>query len=525
MRLRALTLSTAALALGATALVTPSATAAEGTTRTQQVVTSPDGTQIWSTLFLPAGASAADPRPVVLEGHGWGGSGVDEETGRVATLLADGYAVMTWDARGFGRSGGYADVDSPDREAKDVSALLDFLAAQPAVEQEAPGDPVVGMTGLSYGGGIQLVTAAHDPRVDAIAPEIAWNDLRRALVPGTVPKEAWLSLLAGNGAANGTVDGVDPTSPIGIQTGSVSPEVLQAFTEASTTASVSAESLAYYRDRSLAGWGAASPVRVPTLLMQGSSDTLFDLAEAVANYEAVKATGAPVRMVVFCGSLSDAATSHGECPPSHEAAGVDDRAHLDAAILDWFGRYLRAEGGKTGPAIEYRTNEGVWRSLRTWPVAGDRKQAVVSGSALGSAVSSGVPTSGPAVYATPSPAGDPGTVTGTVATAPAGGLELVGTPRATLRLTGTGSGAFLFVKLVDRETGEVVNYQETPVRVGPLSATPQEVTVDLVPIAHTLPAGHHLDVQVATSSAQFAVHQGAATVTVDASVSVPVVAP
>ncbi|NEE36325.1 peptidase S15, partial [Streptomyces sp. SID7982] len=35
----------------------------------------------------------------------------------------------------------------------------------------------------SYGGAIQLATAAVDPRVDALVPLITWNDLGYALAP------------------------------------------------------------------------------------------------------------------------------------------------------------------------------------------------------------------------------------------------------------------------------------------------------------------------------------------------------
>ena len=86
-------------------------------------------------------------------------------------LLDAGYNVLTWDPRGFGRSGGEAEVDSPAYEARDVSTLIDWVATRPGVQLDAPGDPRMGMVGGSYGGGIQLVTAATDCRVDAIVPD------------------------------------------------------------------------------------------------------------------------------------------------------------------------------------------------------------------------------------------------------------------------------------------------------------------------------------------------------------------
>ena len=46
------------------------------------------------------------------------------------SFIADGYNVVTWDARGFGTSEGIVMIDHPKFEAKDVSALIDFIAEQ-----------------------------------------------------------------------------------------------------------------------------------------------------------------------------------------------------------------------------------------------------------------------------------------------------------------------------------------------------------------------------------------------------------
>ena len=43
-------------------------------------------------------------------------------------------------------------------------------------------------------------------------------------------------------------------------------------------------------------------VKVPTLLVQGQKDTLFNLKEAVATYRALKAQGTPVTMSWFSGA-------------------------------------------------------------------------------------------------------------------------------------------------------------------------------------------------------------------------------
>ncbi|MDH6246927.1 CocE/NonD family hydrolase [Mycobacterium sp. OTB74] len=53
----------------------------------------------------------------------------------------------------------------------------------------------MGMIGVSYGGGIQWVSAAADKRIDAIVPGLAWNSLTEGLYPGGAFKTAWASLL------------------------------------------------------------------------------------------------------------------------------------------------------------------------------------------------------------------------------------------------------------------------------------------------------------------------------------------
>ncbi|MGW0103316.1 alpha/beta hydrolase, partial [Nocardia sp. NPDC003354] len=159
-----------------------------------------------TTLYLPDRASEANRVPAVLLAHGFGGT-KDSVRSDAEDLAARGYAVLTWTARGFGRSGGQIHLDSPDYEVRDAQRLLDRLAARPDIRLDSPGDPRVGVVGGSYGGGLALLLAAQDQRVDAIVPMITWNDLSRAFLPestGRQPtdgvfKKGWAGIFFGGG--------------------------------------------------------------------------------------------------------------------------------------------------------------------------------------------------------------------------------------------------------------------------------------------------------------------------------------
>ena len=128
--------------------------------------------------------------------HGFGGSKADSaEVGR--TLARDGYTVITYTARGFGRSGGLIHLDNPAYEGVDARRLIDFAAERPEVAK-AGGDPVIGFAGASYGGAASILAAGLDPRVDAIVPAFTWHSLTQALVPqyavnGTQSSAAYVS--------------------------------------------------------------------------------------------------------------------------------------------------------------------------------------------------------------------------------------------------------------------------------------------------------------------------------------------
>ena len=274
-------------------------------------LTSFDGAKIRLHWFPIAGRA-----PVILMGPGWGEAGAEEHSGTglfgdspVTALKQQGYNVLTWDPRGFGKSTGTITVDSPDAEAVDVRRMLDWLATQPSVLLDGKGDPA-GMVGGSYGGGIQLVVAATDCRVDAIVPTIAWHSLVTSLGKADTYKSGWSNLLYS--ATTGR---------------NIDPHIKQGHDEGNVTGVISPSVTAWFKSR---GPGdLMSQIKIPTLIIQGTVDTLFTLDEAVTNYGMLRKNGVPTAMLWFCGG-------HGVC-----LTKADATARRTAATNLWLRRWLK----------------------------------------------------------------------------------------------------------------------------------------------------------------------------------------
>ena len=443
-----------------------------------QNVTSFDGTQIVTHFFpakdLPSGAKA----PTVLVGHGWGGRGstdIDGGTGKgtqgtpaIGDLHRAGYNVLTWDARGFGGSGGRVSVDGPDFEGRDVRALITFVANQPEARLDSAGDPKLGMAGGSYGGGIQLVTAGLDTRVDAIVPDIAWQSLITSLYKDDNLKMGWGSLLTAAGNATGRLDS----------------RINSAFTQGSTTGKIPESERQWFASR---GPGAAlvNKIRIPTMLTQGTVDTLFTLREAEANYRILKGNGVPVKMMWHCGG-------HGTCDfPAGQPGRVED------AMLKWFDRYLKGNTGTdTGAGFEWIDDLGTWHTSASYPLT---PRAPLTGGGRGSlplapALTTGSPTD--AMSGSPNveiPVG-----------APKGTESVVGSPDLELNYSGTASPAqtFVYAQVVDKKTGQALGNQATPIPVT-LDGTARGVSRPLESIAAQAGPDSRLVVQLVPATALY----------------------
>ncbi|MFI0259341.1 CocE/NonD family hydrolase [Streptomyces sp. NPDC017056] len=524
-------------------------------------------------LYRPKGVDAAHPAPAVLTTNGFGGSKSDGSTDAIARAFASrGYAALAYSGLGFGRTGCPISLDDPQVDGRAASRILDFLAGtRPAkdgtrvdfVTADGPGDPRVGMFGGSYGGAIQLATASVDQRVDALVPLITWHDLAYSMAPngadrtaGTsgpwpgVYKHQWTNGFYLIGEAQGLLHPrLDKSGQGGAGCVHFVARACEAKKLLNSGRYPAARTDAVHRYlRSLSPVSYLRAVRAPTLLVQGQADTLFNLNEAAATYEALRAQGTETKMIWqawgHSGGMTDPAEGELDL-----AKGNFESSYVGRRVLAWFGRYLRQRWETdTGPAFAYyrdwvrrgpayATSEsypgGVPRRLY---LSGDGRLVdspadVVPGSRQyrnGRMASSHSESSLAELLKLPNR--KPYDTRGTYldwTSQPVGGqpVDVVGAPRATLevgspaaeRVRGSGDAAdrlVLFLKLYDIAPNggkTLIHRQVAPVRVPDVT---REFTVDLPAIVHRFERGHRLRFVLAASDTAYFGNRGSKPVTV-----------
>jgi ABC-2 type transport system ATP-binding protein len=484
-------------------------------------VTSFDGTTIAYTLYVPAGADAGHRVPAVIASDGFGGDGSGyDPTYAMDTryLIGNGYAVLTYAPRGIGGSGGVSELDSYDYEARDISALIDMLAAHDAVLLDRAGDPRVGMIGASYGGAIQLTAAARDHRIDAITPNDTWNNLLTTFLPEGVVRMAWFDYFAAAGiygnvgvtASSGTLRPVDTRQA-------------QAAAEATATGDWSPTVRDYYASRG--PWNVLDRVEAPTLLLHGADDTLFPPSQAAATYKALRARHPrlPLKLQILLGG-------HGsDCSDGDAPRCSYYRPNRDFnAVFAWLQRWLKRDTTvDTGPAVAYETQDEVLHAARTFPIPAATVRAMSTGGLVvvngepdvggGADPANALPDSGAPILRPATPLGrrqQTGVTTLKVPIDVHAGI-VVGTPTVTLSWTGFGGGgddtghAPLFFRIVDLRSDTVLNDQETP-HVLATDGVAHTATFTLESIAWQAGPSDQLALEISSSSANFEPYRGAA---------------
>jgi ABC-2 type transport system ATP-binding protein len=287
-----------------------------------------EAVSIDTSLYLPKQV----PAPAIMIAHGFGGS--KDSVASDAQFFADkGFVVLTWTARGFGKSTGQISMNTPTAEVADTKKLISYLARNKNVVQDASGDPRVAIMGSSYGGANALITASLDKRIDAVVSDITWSNLQNDLFPQSASgvkaagpfKKVWAATFFNAVSLQNAYLG---------ECGTFTDIWCSAYTNAALSGKpteAESELLA-----SVSPINYVKTMSAPTLLSQGQADSLFPLNESFNTAQAINKANPqlPLSMIWHAGG--------------HDG-GFDQAKYLRDQYLRWFEKHLLKK------AIEFPT--------------------------------------------------------------------------------------------------------------------------------------------------------------------------
>jgi pimeloyl-ACP methyl ester carboxylesterase len=304
-------------------------------------------------LMVPLGSG---PHPLVALLHGWGGS--KSSSGDIAdALLAEGYAVLRYSARGFGHSWGQVNVSDVHVEMEDLRSLI----GQVIDRQELEIDPnAIAITGASYGGGQSWLALLHPTfrsprgatvRIRTVVPIVPWSDLLYSLIPNGRPEH---SLEPAGSPKLSYVNGfyvsglrLSPDRPypnypaylIGWHSwiNGVEPNTFDPMYKRIINGLAGYRSIWWQQQF----WRDAAQNRVPVFQVQGLTDDLFPLPEAKRMLLALRTVDPLYPIASYFGDL-------GHPRASNKPAEVDYVLEL---IREWLAYYLRGVGSEPAHAI------------------------------------------------------------------------------------------------------------------------------------------------------------------------------
>ena len=322
----------------------------------QRFIRMDDGVELGATITFPSqnGSEPAPGRfPVVLNMTPYGRNG-SCSCESASTYATRGFVLAVVDVRGTGGSQGNLDENyfAP-REARDGYDLVEVLGTQPWSNGK------VGMSGGSYLGIMQYLTAEQDPRhLAAIAPDEALADLYNdAAYPGGI-----LSLFFGGQylalQSSLGLTGVN-TEP------SMVPGTLTAKYEQATGRSIAFAYFehpyedSFYHERSPIT--LASKIKVPTFVIDGWRDAF---------------AGGNIRMYRRLARRRGVETLLNVGPCTHKGCGAPfdpessppDLDDIEAQEIQFFQRNLMGLDVPTLPAVRYYEQEGErYLDTTAWP--------------------------------------------------------------------------------------------------------------------------------------------------------------
>ena len=464
------------------------------------------GVLIDTSLFLPE----VMPAPAILLAHGFGSS--KEAVKESAQYYRDkGYVVLTWTARGFGKSSGQISMNAAQGEIADIKELISYLVTRKEIKKESSANPIVGIVGASYGGAAALLSAAADKRIDAAIADITWNNLNQALFPQSSKdlsepgpfKKVWtgtfFSLATLQNAALG-------------ECGALAAQWCAAYKSAVINERPSAQEITLLN--SVSPSAVLSEFSAPTLVSQGQSDSLFPLNESLKTFTALKKNNSAVSLIWHGGG--------------HDG-GTNEDEYLRVQYLNWFDKYLNGKDisiptfqfTKTNGSISLQDSTVIPKNFFS-TTAPD--QATINSidllpkPALMAHPIGGIPS---AISSLPG-IGSAGSVAATVVSGISGfspaflpgqsgflesaklqkAVSIVGPSRIKVRITSSSGEATLFFSLLSKSASGAItqpNGVVAPIKISGIPAGGREITVELPSVILDAAVGDSLAVGISTT--------------------------
>jgi predicted acyl esterase len=365
-----------------------------------------DGTRIDINVFLPPESVGTGPFPLIGDFHGWGASKQGLKTvalkapeagkatptrevadPRIQKWAEEGYAVFSMSDRGWGYSCGLYDPEQAEPECeqgwnhlmddryevRDAQYLMSVLADEGLVQPTK-----IGVTGISYGGGISIALGAlRNRQMEEDGALVPWvsPEGKAMEIAAAVPQWAWSDIsyaLAPNGrnldyVTNSPYLGPTGKLPIGVMKFSYTEGLYRTGAEIGRYSPSKFDSIPLWRERLRGGepYSAGGTEQIieelstyhsafgidpsmapaPMLLQNGWNDDLFPVDEALRYYQRTRAQypGDPISL-----SLADFGHSRSQNKPADVAA-------FNARLEAWFAHYLKGEGAPPSSTVEART--------------------------------------------------------------------------------------------------------------------------------------------------------------------------
>ncbi|BCD99480.1 alpha/beta hydrolase [Marinagarivorans cellulosilyticus] len=132
------------------------------------------GSNIAADLYLPS--DLTKPVPLIVMCHGFCGVKELLLPGFAEQFQQAGFAVITFDYRGFGASEGEAGRLQPALQIEDIKATIDFAVQMSIIDVDK-----IALWGTSFGGANAIVAAVEDARVKCLAVQVTFGNGERVI--------------------------------------------------------------------------------------------------------------------------------------------------------------------------------------------------------------------------------------------------------------------------------------------------------------------------------------------------------